>query len=85
MTFEANKLTQCYLKIELPESGTFNAAYFVTFDVLILEIKFLFFKNTVKYSNSGKHFTIFINFNKFYLSKQQHYVKIQLSRIIEGT
>ena len=32
----------------------------VTFDLLILEIKFLFFKNTVKkYSNSGKHFTFF--------------------------
>ena len=50
----------------------FKAAYSVTFDILILEIKFLFFKNTVKYSNSGKHFTIFINVNKLYLSKQQH-------------
>ena len=26
----------------------FKAAYFVTFDILILEIKFLFIKNTVK-------------------------------------
>ena len=42
----------------------------VTFDILILEIKFLFFKNTLKYSNSGKYFAIFINFNKLYLSKQ---------------
>ena len=25
---------------------------------------FLFFKNTVKYSNSGKHFTIFVNLKK---------------------
>ena len=41
-----------------------KAAWSVTFDLLILEIKFLLFKNTVKYSNSGKHFTIFINLNK---------------------
>ena len=41
--------------------------------VSLLEIKFFFFKNTVKkYSNSCKRFTIFINFNKLYLSKQQH-------------
>ena len=31
-----------------------------------------FFKNTVKYSNSGKHFTIFVNLNKVSLSKQLH-------------
>ena len=36
------------------------------------QIMFLFFKNTVKYSNSGKYFTIFVNFNKISLSKQLH-------------
>ena len=34
-----------------------KAAQSVTFDLLILKIFFLFFKNTVKNSNSGKHFT----------------------------
>ena len=47
-----------------------KAAESVTFDLLILKIIFLFFKNTVKYSNSGKHFTIFVNHNKLSLSKQ---------------
>ena len=50
----------------------FKAAYSVTFDLLILKIMFLFFKNTVKYSNSGKHLTIFVNLNKLSLSKQLH-------------
>ena len=54
------------------KSVTFKAAYSVTFDLLILKIMFLFFKNTVKYSNSGKHFTIFVNINKLSLSKQLH-------------
>ena len=51
---------------------SFKAAESVTFDLLILKIMFLFFKNTVKYSNSGKHFTIFVNLNKLSLSKQLH-------------
>ena len=39
----------------------------------------------LKYSNSGKHFTIFVNPNKLSLSKQSIYVKNQLSRIIGET
>ena len=46
---------------------------------------FLFFKNTVKYSNSGKQSTNFVNLYKLSLSKQQHLCKIQRSRIIGGT
>ena len=42
------------------------------FYLLILEIMFLFFKNTVKYKNSGIHFTIFLHLNELSLSKQQH-------------
>ena len=36
------------------------------------KIMFLFFKNTVKIHNLGKHFTIFVNLNKLSLSKQLH-------------
>ena len=50
----------------------FKAAYSVTFDFLILELMFLFFKNTVKNENSGIHFTNFVNLNKLSISKQQH-------------
>ena len=46
---------------------------------------FLCFKNTVKYSNSGKYFTFFVNLNKLSLSKQLQFGKIQRSRIIGGT
>ena len=46
---------------------SYQAAKSVTFDLLILEIKFLFFKNTV-----NKQFTIFVNHNTLSLSKQQH-------------
>ena len=42
----------------------------VTFDLLILELMFLFFKNTVK--KSGIHFTNFVNLNKLSVSKQHH-------------
>ena len=43
----------------------------VTFDLLIFEIMFLFFKNTVK-KNSGIRFTNFVNLYKLSVSKQQH-------------
>ena len=41
-------------------------------DLLILKIMVLFFKNMVKYSNSGKIFSIFVNLYKLLLSKQLH-------------
>ena len=49
-----------------------KAAYSVTFDLLILELMFLFFKNTVKKLKFSIHFTNFVNLNKFSVSKQQH-------------
>ena len=51
---------------------SFKAALSVTFDLLILEIMFLFSRKQQKYSNLGKHFTIFVNLNKLSLLKQQH-------------
>ena len=48
-----------------------KAAYSITFDLLILELMFLFFKNTVKILKSGIHFTNFVNLNKLSVSKQQ--------------
>ena len=51
---------------------TFKAAWSVHFDLLILEIKFLFFKNTAKNLSSGIYLTNFVNLNKLSVSKQQH-------------
>ena len=58
--------------IEYVQTMLLKAAYSVTFDLLILELMFLFFKNTVKNENSGIHFINFVNLNKLSVSKQQH-------------
>ena len=49
-----------------------KAAKSVTFDLLILELKFLLFKNTVKNYNSGIHFTNFVNLNNLSVLKQRY-------------
>ena len=48
-----------------------KAAKFVTFDLLVLELMFLFFEHSKK-QNSGIHFTNYGNLNKSSVSKQQH-------------
>ena len=48
-TLSINYFFQFYLYFyNLLQKVTFKAAYSVTFDLLILELMFLFFKNTVK-------------------------------------
>ena len=45
---EGSYAVRYYMKVRILRLAMFKAAYSVTFDLLILKIMFLFFKNTVK-------------------------------------